>query len=194
MADYKEMIGTIEVPPNTGVEGFVHALKSILKKSRVQHVEIDARGQVKYRRFIINGEDDGGPNNNFGVDFKSLNPYFIVRNSRIIEFMPPGELAAPVVLGLMFERSSRDQMHPLSFVTGAASVLWEWYRFTTGHIVEERNSLFGLKVLYDRQVPDTALLLCAGYGKDAEFIDTQVSYKVEMPVYQTPTTDVEELP
>lgn len=185
MSDFKEVEGTITVPPNTGRAGFLRAIEAILRKPRVQSVEIDSRGYVKFRRWVLNGED-ASKENNFGVDFKDLQPFHIVRNARVQELVPPEDLPAPVVLGLMFEKSARDQMHPLAFVTGPQTTLWEWYRFTTGHDMQERLTLFGLPLKHDRHIPDTALLLCAGYGKDAKFIDTQVSYKVEIPSFQPP--------
>jgi len=193
MSDFKEVTATIQVPANTGREGFLHTLGEILKKPRVQHIEIDARGQVKYRRYVLDGEDDGNKANNFGVDFDFLQPYHVVRNASLKEFMPPGDLSAAIVVGLMFDRVGKDQMTPLAFVTGQSDALWEWYRFTTGHEIEERSTFFGLRLLTDRHIPDEVLLLCAGYGKDAAFNDTQVSYKVEIPTYKTPTTDVQVL-
>lgn len=94
----------------------------------------------------------------------------------------------------MLDQVAKDQLTPLAFATGRMTVLWEWYRFTTGYTFEVHDRFFGLPLLTDRQLPDTALLLCAGYGRGARFIDTQVSYKVEMPRYEFPTTDVEVLP
>lgn len=194
MPEYKEVTGTIRVPENTGLEGFMHTIQSILKRPRVQELKVDARGQVKYRRFLLEGESDGGPNNNFGVDFDSLQPYYVVRNSRVQEFMPPPHLSAAVVVGLMFDKVAKDQLNPLAFVTGKGTALWEWYRFTTGHAPESHDTFFGLPLLTDRHIPDTALLLCAGFGKDAAFIDTRTSYKVEIPVYEPPPSDVKVMP
>jgi hypothetical protein len=185
MADYKEITGTIAVPPNTGRAGFLRAIDAVLKKSRVQNVEIDARGRVKFRRFVLNGEEDD-KQNNFGVDFEDLQPFYVVRNARVQELILPADLPAPVVLGIMFEKVAHDQLAPLAVVVGAQTTLWDWYRFTTGHTLQERETIFGFPIYNDRHIPDTALLLCAGYGKDAAFVDTQVSYKVEMPTFQQP--------
>jgi hypothetical protein len=192
--EHREISATVVVPPNTGIEGFVRTLRTILKRPRVQHIEIDARGKVTYRRWGKAVDEDGGPNNNFGVDLEDLHPYNVIRNSSVREFMPPPGLPAAVVAALMFDKTAKDQMHPLAFASGAETTLWEWFRFTTGFSLEDRDTFCGLPLLLDRQLPDTALLLCAGFGKDAAFVDTQVSYKVEMPHYRVPTTDVQVIP
>ncbi len=183
MAEYKEVKGTIRVPPNTGLEGFLHTIKTLMKRPRLQGFEVDSRGIIRFRRFAAEGEEDGGPNNNFGVDLEHLEPYHVVRNAQILELVQPPEASAAVVIGLLFDKAAVDQLHPVAFVINTASALWEWYRVTTGYSVKERGRLFGLPVLLDRNIPDTALLLCAGFGRDAAFVDTQLSYKVEIPVY-----------
>lgn len=194
MPDYKEVTQAIQVPENTGLEGFMRTLRTILKLPRVQEVRIDSRGQVSFRRFVADSEEEEAKANNFGVDFDTLQPYYIVRNSKVQEFIPPPNLSAAVVLGLMFDKVAKDRLTPLSFVTGKTSALWDWYRYTTGHQLEDRETLFGLPLRTDRHLPDTVLLLCAGFGRDASFIDTQASYKVEMPVYELPTTEVQVMP
>ena len=190
MDGYREVSKTINVPPNTGIDGFLRTLRQILRKPRVQDVHINSRGSVRYVRYVREDE----PEDTAGIDFDDLQPYHIVRNAELQEFMPPSELPAAVVIGMMFDRVAQDRMHPIAFATGAASGLWDWYQYTTGHIVEARRQLFGLPVLADRQIPDSVLLLCAGFGRDASFVDTQISYKVEMPRYALPTTEVEVIP
>ena len=61
MPEYREVTGTIRVPENTGLEGFMHAIQSILKRPRVQELRVDARGQVKYRRYLVDGEGRSQP-------------------------------------------------------------------------------------------------------------------------------------
>lgn len=194
MEDFREVTGTIEVPSNTGIEGFLKTIKELLRRPRLQEINIDARGRVTFRRFAKNGEEQESQGNNFGVDLSDLQPWHVIRNAVVKECMPPSDLPTPVVLGIMFDQVARDQLIPLAFATGMMTTLWEWYEFTTGYSFETRDRLFGLPLLFDRQLPDTVLLLCAGLGRDAKFIDTQVSYKVEMPHYELPTTEVEVLP
>jgi len=190
MDDFKEVTGTIEVPKNTGIEGFISTIRQLLARPRLQSITIDSRGKITFKRFVLEGEEAGSPNNNYGVDLASVQPFHVVRNAHMLELHPPAGVPAPVVVGMLFDRVAQDKLRPLAFVVGAGTALWGWYQFTTGHRLEERDFFFGLPVLYDRQVPDTALLLCAGYGRDAAFIDTQTSYKVEIPEY-TIETEVE---
>lgn len=194
MDDFREVTGTVRVPRNTGVEGFLDTIRQLLRRPRVQEIRVDVRGTVSFRRFALASEEDGDNDNNYGIDLTSLHPYAIVRNAQVKEFMPPADLSAAVVVGLMFEKSAQENLRPLSFVTGTDPVLWAWYRFTTGHELAESDTFFGLPLLRDRQIPDTVLLLCSGYGRDAAFVDTRVSYKVEMPRYAYPPTDVQVMP
>jgi len=190
MEDYKEVTNNIDVPSNTGIDGFLRTLKQVLRKPRVQRVVISAKGKVSYTRYVRDGE----PEDPVGIDFDDLQPYHVVRNAELREFMPPPNLPAPVVMGLMFEQVAQDRLHPIAFATGATSGVWDWYQYTTGHAVVARTQLFGLPLLVDRQIPDTVLLLCAGFGRDAAFVDTQTSYKVEMPQYALPSTEVQVIP
>jgi hypothetical protein len=186
MDEYREVTGTIEVPANTGLEGFVKTIRELLRRPRLQEINIDARGKVTFRRFAKNGEEHE-QGNNFGVDLSDLQPWHVIRNAEIKECLPPQDLPAAVIVGIMFDQVAKDRLIPLVFATGRMTVFWDWYQFTTGYTFETRDRLFGLPVLTDRQLPDTALLLCAGFGRDAKFIDTQVSYKVEMPRYELST-------
>jgi hypothetical protein len=180
--DFKEVSGTVNVPPNTGVEGFVHTIRAILKKDRLQSINIDARGQVTYRYFAPSTELENGQN--FGVDFEALEPYYIIRNAEVREVDLPVDLSAAVGVGVLLDQAASDRMQPIAFATGAQSALWPWYEYTTGHVPRDRLHLFGFPLRTDRQIPDTALLLCTGLGRDASFIDTRVSYKIEMPTIE----------
>ena len=178
----KEVRGEIKVPQNTGIEGFIHTLRVLLKKPRIQRVEIDANGIVTFSRFKLVDEDTGeeeGPN--FGTDFTALQPYNIVRNSRVLELEIPDDMSAAVATGYMFDQASYEQLTPTAFVLGKASTLWDWYLSTTGHVVRDRKNFFGLPVRTDRSIPDSTLLLCAALGQDSSFIDTRTTYKITIP-------------
>lgn len=198
MTDYKEVTGRVQVPPNTGLEGFLSTIKQIIRRPRVQEIVIDSRGSVSFRRFVLEGEAVEGPNNNFGVDFQDLQPWYIIRNAQLEEVLLPPNPNAAVAIGYLFEKAAADKLRPLAFATGANTSLWDWYQLTTGRalprFIVEGSPFFGLPVLTDRQIPDTALLLAAGYGRDAAFVDTQKSYKVEIPQYVLPNNDVEVIP
>lgn len=191
MADYREVTGSIQVPANTGTEGFLHTIKTILRKPRVQRVTIDARGKVSFTRYALSDESDEPVN--LGVDFSDLQPYYVIRNATVRELLLPTE-PAPVSVGRMFDRAASDHMRPIAFATGADSQLWSWYALSTGHSVSAREQFFGLPVLTDREIDDGVVFLCAGFGRDAAFIDTQVSYKISVPQDAFPATAVEVLP
>lgn len=190
--EYREVTGTINVPKNTGIEGFLSTIRQLLIRPRLQSIHIDSRGTVTFKRFVLDGEDIGGPNNNYGVDLESVQPHHVVRNAEaLLEAPLPQGAPAPVVVGMMFDKVAQDKLRPLAFVVGAGTLLWQWHTFTTGHSVIDHSFYFGLPVLTDRQIPDAALLLCAGYGRDAAFIDTRMIYKAEIPEYVMPETEVE---
>jgi hypothetical protein len=76
-------------------------------------------------------------------------------------------------------------------MTGAASVLWDWYRATTKVSLRNKETLHGLPLYGDRLLPDTALILVSGYGREAALSDARRSYKIEMPQYEYPSDEVE---
>lgn len=190
MDEYREVTKSIDVPPNTGIDGFLLTLRQVLRKPRLQQITVNARGRVSYSRYVRDGE----PEEMSGLTFDDLQPYHIIRNADLQEFMPPEDLPASTVIGMMFDQVVQDRLHPIAFASGAETALWSWYQYTTGHAVVGRRQLFGLPLFLDRQIPDSVLLLCAAFGRDATLIDTQTSYKVEMPQYTLPTTDVEVIP
>lgn len=182
MDEYREETHTLDVPPNTGIEGFMRTLRAILKRPRVQRVTIEVNGTITYTRYEL--PDEESP---IGVDFSSLQPYHIIRNSQVSEILPPPELPATTVLAMMLDRVAQDRLHPVAFATGSDTHVWEWLSYTTGYTPNARAQLLGVPLLFDRQLPDSALILCAGFGRDAAFVDTQISYKVEMPAYAIQT-------
>ncbi len=184
--EYKEVTGTVSVPKGTGIEGFLHTVRSILTKRRVQEIKIDAKGSVHFRRVVADNEEVESADTNFGIDFDFLQPYNIIRNTQMRELSLSAALPAPVVLGLMFDKVAADQLKPTAFVTGADSSFWEWYRVTSGAALSTRSELFGIQVLTDRSIPDSALLLCAGYARESAFHDIVVSYKFEIPMRGKP--------
>lgn len=182
MAEYREVTGVVQVPNNTGIDGFLHTLKNLLRKPHLQKVIIDARGTVTFTRYVL--EDEGAPDN-YGIDFDSVQPYHVIRNAKVEELrLPAGDAA--ITVGRMFDRVSWDRLRPLAFCSGAATMLYSWYEATTYTDLRSATSaeFFGLPLLLDRNIDDRTLFLCAGYGRDAAFLDTRVSYKIEIPSVQ----------
>jgi hypothetical protein len=175
MAEYEEVEGSIEVPKNVGVTGFLKSIEAILKQSRVQSVSVDARGKVTYRRFVRGGEQ-AEP---LSVDFETLQPHSIIRNSEVLE-IPSEQENAAVVVGRLFHRMSVDQLNPVAFVGGANTHLWQWYKGWTGIECVTHDEFFGVPFFTDRLIEDHVLILCAAYSKAAALIDTKKSYKVAM--------------
>ena len=126
MAEYEEVTGTIEVPKNVGIKGFLKAIEALLALPRVQSINIDARGQVEYRHFVREGEGNGP----LEVTFDSLMPYAVIRNSRVVELGDP-DLNAAVALGQLFNMAAADHLHPVALVGGANTHLWSWYESST---------------------------------------------------------------
>lgn len=176
--------GTVQVPKNTGIPGFLHTIQEILKLPRVQSITIDAKGRVAYRRLVVNGERAS-----IDVTFDRVEPYALVRNGPLDEVTSSTANAA-VTLASMLDMSCNDGLYPTAFVVGANTTLWDWYVKSTGFEVYSREFLCGLPIYQDRHVPDTALILCAAGNKGASLADTQKSYKLEMEIVDM-TTEVE---
>jgi hypothetical protein len=182
---YELKESTIEVPKNTGIDGFLHALKGILKLPRVQEVKIDGKGQVSYKRYIVEGEEPA-----IGVDYEGLEPWNIIRNGDIVELWSLPTSASSRVVCLM-DAARSEQLYPTAFVTGANSSLADWFRESSGVELRSTENLCGLKVYEDRSVPDSVLILCAAYTQDAGLVDTVRAYKVDMDYVVAPDTVVE---
>ena len=187
MSEYQEVIDTIEVPDNTGMEGILHTLKTLLRKPKVQEITINGRGIVKCRRYAKENDNTM----NAGVDFSDLVPSAIVRNTHVVEVAVTASMNAATVLSSLLDMVSMEQLKPLAFVSGADTSLWQWYRATTFTELNSRESLLGLPLHLDRVLPDTALVLAAGYGRDAALVDARTSFKIEMPQYNYPSSDIE---
>ena len=189
MDDYEEVTDVVEVPKNTGIDGFLQVIRTYLRVPRVQDINIDARGRVTVRRWAKPNDSE----RNVGVDFEALSPSGVARNAHVEEVSMYDGANAAVVLGGLLDRCANDQLKPLAFLTGANPALWDWYKTTTGVRLRNRSALHGLPLYTDRELPDTALLLAAGYGRDAALIDARTVYKLEMPAYEIPDTTVEVL-
>lgn len=187
MSEYKEVTDTIEVPRNTGIDGFIHTVRQLLLKPKVQEIRIDARGKITCRRFALMNDNS----QNSGVEFDGLFPSAIVRNTEINEIAVAEGANAAVVLSSLMDMVATTQLKALAFISGADTSLWEWFRASTGVNMQNRTSLLGLPLHTDRAIPDTALILTAGYGRDASLMDARSSFKIEMPHYTYPDNDIE---
>jgi hypothetical protein len=174
--DYKEVTETVEVPKNTGVRGFLRVVEDILKRPRVQGIEIDARGKVSFRYFARKGEE----NLPLRTDFETLMPYMVVRNGKAVELSDPS-IHAPTAVGQLFDMAAVDHLYPVAWVAGSNTKLWDWYVRSTNFNPSSREEFFGLPFLTDRNIPDETLLLGAAFARGAALIDLQKSYKIVIP-------------
>ena len=173
MAEYEEVEGDIEVPRNTGIDGFLKVIKHVLKLPRVQRVEIDARGHVTYMYHMRAGE----PPPTIDMNFESVQPYGVIRNSLVRELSLTSDNAA-VTLGQLFSQASLEQLFPVALVGGMNTLLWDWYKRTTGVALPPGDTVYGLPFLSDRFVEDHVLILCAAYSRHSTLVDTQKSFKL----------------
>lgn len=189
MSDLELVTSSIDVPKNTGHEGFLHTLRQILKLPRVQSVEINARGKVTYQRFVAEDEPKM-----VGVDFTGVEPWHIIRNAADgVEELVLGTYNAAVVLAGVLDRASTEKLYPTAFVMSPNTVFWLWYPHTTSFSLASRDTICGLPIHFDRHIPDTTLILCASFARDGALVDTQKAYKVEMDYMVAPKTEVEVL-
>ncbi len=172
---YVQYDETIQVPPGTGVEGFMSSLREVLKLPNVQDIHINRQGQIEYTFFLREGQQKDVLTVNFDV----LMPMAVVRNAQVQEVLGRDASAAVAVLQ-MFRAAALEHLQPIAFIMGVSSPFWLWYEATTSLKAERRDELFGLPVHVDRTCPDEALLLCTSFAK-SELADTHKTYKIDIP-------------
>lgn len=173
---YEEIRESLEVPKNTGKQGFLRAIEEVLTLPRVQEIHIDSRGKVSYRYSLREGEQ----RREVKPDFESILPYAVVRNSDVRELVEPDANAA-VAVSQLFDLASADHLFPIAFVAGPSTTFWKWYTDSTSIELLSQEEFFGLPVLSDRHVEDYIFILCAAYTRAAPLSDTQRSYKLVIP-------------
>jgi hypothetical protein len=176
MAEYEDVSGSVEVPKNAGIRGFLKVIEDILKLPRVQSIHIDSRGNVEYRHFLREGESSRP----VATDFESLLPYAVIRNSRVAELSGASPNAA-VALCQLFNMAAVDHLFPVALVGGANTQFWSWYATSTGVTPATQDQMYGVPFLRDRLLEDHVVVLCAAYTRSSALVDTQRSYKLVIP-------------
>jgi len=186
--EYREVSNSIDVPRNTGTEGFIQTVRAILRRSRVQEIRITADGKVSYRRLVQGYEEP-----TLSVDLETLTPMAVARRSELHELTLPPSLPAAISISKMFDRFAIDQIFPVIWGVSPATVFWKWFEATSRSALHSRSHAFGLPVVADRHIPDTALLLFGARNPGASLIDTTNVLKLEMEesVLKPPETTVE---
>lgn len=174
---YVEVTKVIEIPKKVGPDGFVLALKNIVRIPRVQRVEILANGTVTYTYFKM----EDAPDTPLSIDFDTIAPSAIVRNTEMRELDLLEEGAPSVVCG-MFRAARVVGLVPIAFVTGADSAFWAWHKKAGVDLDDTVDSVYGLPIVKDRHIPDDVLVLCAGYDRTSALVDTVMSFKATMLV------------
>jgi hypothetical protein len=187
VSNLRERTKTVEVPPNTGIEGFLHVVRQVVAMPRVQKIVIDKSGRVTYAQLApADGEEP-----NVGFDFSHLEPYHVIRNARMSEVSYPEEMVSAAVVATMLDLVTSNGFSPIAFIVSPSTLLWTWLYFGSDLELKSRDALYGFPLYVDRHVPDTALVLGAGVDGATALIDTKWSLKVEMRRLATP--DAEEV-
>ena len=174
--EYEEKQKVIEIPPNTGVEGYLHVVREAFKLPKIFRIILDI-GKVTVVRRAKKGETEEP---NLNAQFDHLEPYNVIRNAAVKELSYPETLNASAAIAALLDAAVANGYTPIAFVTGAQTILWSWLYFRDDLEVHNRESLFGYPLHADRRIPDTALVLCAGVDKTEALIDTRLSIKIEM--------------
>lgn len=175
MTSVQERTKTIDVPPNTGIEGFLHVIREVLRLPRVQKIVVEGAGRVTLTQLC---KEDAEPNVN--VTFEHLEPHYIIRNTRLQEVSYPPSMSALCVIATMLDIVHANGLTPIAFVAAPSTSLWTWLHFGDDLTLAGRDVLLGQPLYTDRYIPDTALVLCAGVDHTTSLLDTKLSLKIEM--------------
>jgi len=176
MAEYTNVTNMVDVPKNTGLSGFLEAIRGILRRPRILSINIDSRGKITYVRSVKDGEDVLP----LDIDFDTLTPSAVIRSCPEIEEIEVYEMPAGTAIAKMFNSVAIDQMVPVAFCTNSATHLWSWFQARGQFSFIRKDEFFGLPLAYDDQLPDTALFLCASYERQSALVDTRKVYKITL--------------
>lgn len=171
--------GSVTVPKNTGVEGFLRTLGDLLERPRLKQIVIDAKGCVTYTQLVP--EEAVDPDEEpFAFRHKDLTPSEIIKRVRLKEYAAPPH-AACAVLDLLGQASRRG-LYPKAFVVGTGSQLSAWFEASTGSPLDFSGMLSGLPLLEDGAVPDQALVLLAVTDPNEAVHESAYGFKIEIGV------------
>lgn len=173
---YSEEKQEIEVPPATGIPGYLKIIAGILERPRVQEIVLSRTGKITYRRFRKDDEAEVP----LDIDLETLMPHAVIRNSTLEELRLINENNAAVAMGQLFTKVHLDGVSPIAFAGGPNSLLFAWHVRTTS-VMLARDEVYGLPFLADPELPNEALFLCAGYSRRSSLPDTVRSYKITIP-------------
>lgn len=181
MPNYIEEKKELDVPPASGIPGFLKVIEGILERPRVQEVVI-AKGKITYRRF--RREDE--PETPVEVDLATVMPAAVIRNSLLEELKLLTDNAA-ITVSQLFTKAHMDGMSPIAFVSGPSSLFFTWHA-RTAHVVLAKEECYGLPFLSAPDIPDETLILCAAYSRRSSLPDTVRAYKITIPMLRKAKT------
>ena len=185
--DFEQVSGVVDVPRNTGTEGFIQLIRSILKLGHVQDIHVTANGKVSYKYLAVKSADR--PEFNPEQLFERASPSCVVRNSTLVEVRVDERKSSVETLVLVTRSAQLDGVVPNAWVTGANTLLFKWLPSRSNISAEQLQPgtiLFGLPIYRDRMLPDESLILCASPCAGADLVDTTHAYKIAMVLPTTP--------
>ena len=176
MHDYVEREHVVNVPRAAGVEGYVIAVREVLTAlPRVAGMQMDDKGVIRVRYWEHAGEDSSS---SFQIDFSSAQPYYIIRNSNVIDMGYCEDENPLTCLARMFCSADAAHMRCISVVVGSNLVFNTWCKRSG---VTFSDSVFGIPLMVDKDVEEDVVVLCCGYGPTARMNDVKRSYKLTFP-------------
>lgn len=175
MPAYIEEKKEIQVPPATGIPGFLKVVAGILERPRVQEIVL-SKDKITYRRFRREDEAEA----ELEMDLATLMPMAVIRNSQLEELRLITDTNAATVVSQLFAKAHMDGMNPIAFASGPNSLFFAWHARTT-NVVLAKEECYGVPFLADPELPNEALVLCTGYSRRAALPDTVRSYKITIP-------------
>lgn len=194
MSKLSKIQRSIEIPKNTGIQGFLRAIRSVLELPRTVwfQAELKKGGAVlSYERYIEEGQEERPPQ----IDFGSLTPYRLIRLTDIREIAVPPSGDAGRVVADLFRLMAAESLWPLAWVGGQNSTFWAWHSQTTGVPLEVGSTAaYGLPFLTDAEVDNETLLLVGGYQRGAELNEAQLTLRILIPGGSWSTKSLEVVP
>jgi len=173
--EYIERTGSITIPKNAGVAGLLKTLGALLAEiPRLKSIHINSAGLVEYVWYAPAETENP---KTLEVQFESLMPYAIIRNTTLKEVVVDDPRTAIISL---FNACHLDRLYPICLVTGADTKLWSWMANLYGLVMTPSDTFFGYPLLQDREVPDDVLILCASFARTLHITDTYRAYKIAM--------------
>ena len=175
----RQVEGTVTVPKNTGVEGFLRTLGDLLKRPRLKQIVIDAKGCVTYTQLVSEGEADP-EEEPYAFRHKDLTPSEIIKRVRLKEYTASKHAACALID--LLGQASRRGLYPKAFVVGTDSRLRGWFEESTGNPQDFSEMLSGLPLLEDGGVPDQALVLLAVTDPNDPVHESTFGFKIEIGI------------